>query len=320
MHTKQHHPAKTLYLRIAAAKQRLMDTRVLAKIFNALNLAFENFIAAELNLVYAKIKPGLKKEIKRFGTETKMLLTGINVNSLTLSIQVDTEPEKMPYRSLKEVVELKEKMFGLFIQTVFRPNLFDPDFVLQLSGRYTAKERIGIFKPIFDNLIGQEFVVYFRNDEDKTDENWPENPDKEPISLLIPEAVKQDKQVESYYQYVKTGEINDLFGKRSRYEKVLIKENPKHDLYPYQLQKISLKNKTYHFSRQLTASVTVKNGLYQLQLPELLLSATGENRIGAEKAFNDALAAQIRQLEKGQSNSPKEKAALAKLQSLLLED
>ncbi len=322
MHSKHHlHPAKTLYLRVAAAQQGTMDAHLLAKILNALNLAFENFIRAEMNLAYAELKSAPKKEIKRLCAETGMLITGINLKNATLNFEVNTTPEKTPYRILKNVVELKEKMFGLFIQTVFHPKLFDPAFVLQLTERYAAKERIGIFKPIFDNLSGQEFVLYFGSTEAKTDESWPANPDKEPMTLLIPEAVKQAKEkVETYYQYVRTGEINDLFGKRSKYEKVLIKENPKHDLYPYQLQKISLKDKTYQFRRQLTASVTVQNGLYQLQLPELLLSATGENRIGAEKAFDAALAALIRQLEKGQSNSPKETAALAKLQSLLAAD
>lgn len=321
MHSKHHHPAKTLYLRVAAAQQGTMDARILAKILNALNLAFENFIRAEMNLAYAEVKSSPKKEIKRLCTETGMLITGINLQNATLSIRVDATPEQQPYRALKDVVELKEKMFSLFIQTVFNPQLFEPTFVLQLTDRHAAKERIGIFKPIFDQLSGQEFVLYFGSNEGATDESWPVNPDKEAMSLLVPEAVRQAKEkVETYYQYVRTGEINDLFGKRSKYEKVLIKENPKHDLYPYQLQKISLKNKTYQFRRQLAASVTVKNGLYHLQLPELLLSATGESRIGAEKAFDAELAALIRQLEKGQSNSPKEKAALAKLQSLLLAD
>ncbi len=321
MHSKHHHPAKTLYLRVAAAQQGTMDARILAKILNALNLAFENFIRAEMNLAYAEIKSAPKKEIKRLCTETGMLITGINLQNATLSIRVDATPEQLPYRALKDVVELKEKMFSLFIQTMFNPQLFEPTFVLQLTDRYAAKDRIGMFKPIFDQLSGHGFVLYFGSNEGATDESWPVNPDKEAMSLLVPEAVRQAKEkVETYYQYVRTGEINDLFGKRSKYEKVLIKENPKHDLYPYQLQKISLKDKTYQFSRQLTASVTVKNGLYHLQLPELLLSATGESRIGAEKAFDAVLAALIRQLEKGQSNSPNEKAALAKLQSLLVAD
>jgi len=154
-------------------------------------------------------------------------------------------------------------------------------------------------------------------------ETWLPPNDEETRSSLIPEAVKKaGEQGETYYQYIKTGEVNDLFGKRPKYEKVLIKENAKHDVYPYHLQKIKVKGKTYRFSHTLAASVWVENGLYQIALPELQLSASHPDRAGAEKDFDTALARLIGLLEKENSSNAdvKTKSALFRLKDLLVED
>ena len=143
--------------------------------------------------------------------------------------------------------------------------------------------------------------------------------DQEVWSGLIPEAVKKKGEPgESYYQYLKTGQVNDLFGKRSRYEKVLIKDGLRHDVYPYQVKKISVKGKTYRFTHTLSAPVTVENGQYRIALPELQLSVSHSGRAEAEKEFDSALARLVSQLEKADSSmDAKTRSAIAKLKELL---
>ncbi|RYE17704.1 MAG: hypothetical protein EOP42_31850 [Sphingobacteriaceae bacterium] len=163
----------------------------------------------------------------------------------------------------------------------------------------------------------QTFRLNFGVTEKEVNNSWNWQDDVALRSNLVPEMVKSPtEKVETYYQYLKTGEENDLFGKRSKYEKVLIKENPKHDLYPYQLQKITVKGKKYTFGKQLSATVTVKDNFYEISLPELLLIVKHETRTGAEKAFDAALEALIIQLENKQADK---NISLIKLKELLNE-
>lgn len=295
-----------------------VDTKMLASLLNVLNTSFESFILAEMFFRNSSIKQALKKEIFKLLAECRMLIQNISFNSFTLALDLNATAENEHYRTIKNVAELKRELFELYCTTVFNPDLFDTDFIELLSHRYSAKERINIFKPIFDLSDQQEFTFYFGTEEKDVNQDWLGKHDLMLRSSLIPDVVKSSKeQVETYYQYIKTGEVNDLFGKRSKYEKVLIKENPKHDLYPYQVQKINVKGKKYTFSKQITALVSVKNSYYEINFPELLLSVTHENRSGAEKAFDMALAALILQLEKGQQQK---NLNLIKLKGILNEE
>lgn len=290
-----------LYLKVIPANQVQTDTKMLANLLNAVNFSFESFVQAELISRNSTIKPALKKENNLFVAECRLLVQNIQVNDFTIVLQINTSEENR-YKAIKNVPELKQELFDLFVNTVFSPDLFTADFIKILSERYSAKERISIFKTIIELVDQQSFHLSFGTAAATVNHDWPGKNDPVLRSSLIPEAIKSPKeQVETYYQYIKTGEENDLFGKRSRYEKVLIKENPKHDLYPYQLQKITVKGKKYTFNKQLSATVFVKNNFYEIGLPELLLNVKHETRSGAEKAFDAALATLIVQLEKEQA-------------------
>lgn len=303
---------KQLYIRIEPAEEREIALNSLIKVLNAVNTAFENFIYAEVFSRYSEQTAALKKELKQLLAESKLFITGFDFNSFTLIISVDSNPSKNKYRVLTNLPELKKELFHLFNNTVFTTDLFEPDYVEKLIKKYSSKARISIFKPVYNELINkQDFVIYFKNEQAEVDNQWQETDDKAILSRLIPEPVKKVKdEVESYYQLVKTGEESDLFGRRSKYKKVLITETLKHDLYPYQVQKLKVNGKEVIFSRQLTATVSVKNGLYQIAFPELKISVQNERRENAEKAFNADLAALINRFEKGNWNSADAKAQI----------
>lgn len=304
-----------LYLRIETDDEP--DTKVLAALLNALNPSFQSFILAELYFRNSNVKSSLKKEINIFTADCNLLIHDFQSEFQSLTLAVGINAINGQYRFLKNPAELKEELFDLYVDTVFSTDLFSPAFVKKIAARYNAKQRIEIFKPFADLTEKQQMHLFFGREENTVNFCWKPADDLSLMSSLIPEAVKLPKEpVESYYQYIKTGEENDLFGKRSKYEKVLIKENTKHDLYPYQLQKITVKGKKYTFGKQLSATVSVKNNFYEISLPKLLLSVKHETRTGAEKAFDAALAALIVQLEKDQS--PKN-LNLVKLKSLLNE-
>lgn len=304
-----------LYLRIETDAEP--DTNVLAALLNALNQSFQSFIQAELYFRNSDVKASLKKEINAFaaGCSLPICYFKSDVNNLTLAVSINSLNGQ--FRQLKNPAELKTELFDLYADTVFSTEIFSLPFIKKTAARYNAKQRIEIFKPFADLAEKQQLRLFFGKEANAVSFCWKPADDLSLMSSLIPEAVKLPKEpVETYYQYIKTGEENDLFGKRSKYEKVLIKENPKHDLYPYQLQKITVKGKKYTFGKQLSATVSVKNNFYEISLPELLLSVKHETRIGAEKAFDAALSVLIVQLEKDQS--PKN-LNLVKLKSLLNE-
>ena len=306
-------PGNLLYLRIESDTGP--DTKVLAGVLSALNLSFHSFILAELYFRNSEVKASLKKEINVFAAECSLPIHDLKLCNQSLTLAVGINALNGQYRLLKNAALLKEELFTLFVDTVFSPEIFNPDVIRKLSARYNAKQRIEIFKPFADLTERLQLHLYFGKAASSLHLFW-QWADLSLKSSLIPEAVKLPKEpVETYYQYIKTGEENDLFGKRPKYEKVLIKENPKHDLYPYQLQKAVAKGKKYTFNRQLSATVSVKNNFYEISLPELLLSVKHETRSGAEKAFDAALAALILQLEK--TDRQPEKANLIKLKSIL---
>lgn len=315
---------KPLYISIKpAAVAAMVDTGSLVKVLNVLNASFEGIILAELTNRYHDQAAVLKKEIKLLLPETKLLIADFEFSSFTLAIAVDLSPAKNKYRVLTHLPALKEELFGLFRDTVFTADLFSAEYVDSITQQYSPKQRIGIFKSIYDDLINQDdFVFYFGNNKQKVDQRWFKTDDQAILSSLIPEPVKTIKgEVETYYQYVKTGEENDLFGKRAKYKKVLMKENGQHDVYPYQLQKLRVNGKNVVFSRQLTATVSFKNELYQITLPELQISVQDERRENAEKAFDADLAALIIRFEKGNWNSadPKAGALFLKLKEFIAE-
>ncbi len=313
----------SLQLKIVQQGQECLSTPVLARILTTLSSALESFLLAELMQRYSNPKPALKKEISRFASVTQLAITDVDLVHFVFTFEIARAGEEPAFRLLKSVSDLQQQLFALFLQTVFTAEIFNETHIEKLSKRYQAKERVRIFKPVYDHLINpvQGYQVFFAVKRSTAFKTWPLPEGREVWSGLIPEAGKKAAgQSETYYQYVKTGEINDLFGKRSKYEKVLIKESPQHDVYPYQLQKIRVKGKTYRFSNTLTASVKVENGLYRIALPELQLRASHLDRAGAEAEFDAALANLIGRLEKADgSMDAKTRAALLKLKELLVD-
>jgi hypothetical protein len=315
----------TFYISIKTdlKSQKMIDINSLASVLSALNTSFQGLLQAEMNNRYSHPASTVKKEIKQLLLESKLLIADFDFDNFALKIVPDLSASNFPYRNLKPVLELKEALFQAFKNAVFSTTIFTSEFVEQISKKYNAKERIAIFTPIYEAIINQNnFVFYFGNEPTSVNKSWLNTDDQVLLSGLMPEMAKKTKeQVETYYQYVKTGEENDLFGKRSKYKKVLIKETLKHDLYPYQLQKLRVNKKNVLFSRQLSAEVTVKDGLYQISLPELQISEKNENRIDAEKAFDAALAALINRFEKGNWSHTDQKAQtlFLKLKELIAE-
>ena len=310
-----------LRLKILQQGQPFLTTLILARVLTALNSALESFLLAELLGNHSHPKPALKKEIGRFVAGTQLLLVDVNLEHFIFTFELAPTEQGPAFHLLKNIAGLSQQLFALFIEAIFTNQLFSEVHVNLLCKKYPAKERIQIFKPIYDHLInpGQKYQVLFAVEKEGLFQTWPFPEDMEIWSVLIPEVVKnKGEQGESYYQYLKTGEVNDLFGKRSKYEKVLIKEDIRHDVYPYQIQKISIKGKTYRFSHTLTAAVTVKDGQYRIALPELQLSVSHSGRAGAEKEFDSALARIVSQLEKADSSmDAKTRSAIAKLKELL---
>jgi len=279
---------RVLYIRIEpnAAVPKALNIKILSKILNALDTSFESFIQIEIAKRYLSPKPALKKEIKQLFSETILSITDFDFGRFTLAIAVDDVLEN-GYRVLKNPSALKEELFALYQNTVFSTDLLNADYVKASIQKYSPKERIRIFQPVYDNLINQnDFNLYFGNSKTAVSQSWLKTDDKELVSSLLPEPVKKAKgELETYYQYVKTGEENDLFGKRSKYKKVLVKETAAPDLYPYQLQKIKVNGKEVSFTRQLTATVSINHNQYHISLPELQIKVQNESRADAEKAF-----------------------------------
>lgn len=324
MQTSSIQPKNAIYisLKTVAENQELVDINCLAQVLSALNTSFQSLLQAEMNIRYSNPASGLKKELKQLLSESKLLIADFDFSDFRLTIIPDLSTSNFPYRKLNQLPKLKSELFQLFRNTVFSTTIFTFDFAEQISKKYNAKERISIFTPVYEAVINQNnFIFYFGNNPDFINERWFNTDDKALLSQLMPELVKKTKeQVETYYQYVKTGEENDLFGKRSKYKKVLVKEVLQHDLYPYQLQKLRVNRKNVLFSRQLSAQVVVKDGLYHISLPELQISEKNENRVDAEKAFDAALAALINRFEKGNwSTDQKSQTLFLKLKELIAE-
>ncbi|RYY07778.1 MAG: hypothetical protein EOP43_02225 [Sphingobacteriaceae bacterium] len=324
MQTSFIQPENAIYISIKTVvkSQELVDINSLAKVLTALNASFQSLVQAEMNIRYSNPTSGLKKELKQLFSESRLLIADFDFNRFTLTIVPDLSVSKFAYRKLNQLPELKPELFELFSNTVFNTTVFTSAFAEQISKKYNAKERIAIFTPVYEAIINQnDFVFYFGNEPSLINNRWFNTDDKELLTNLIPEQIKKTKeQVETYYQYVKTGEESDLFGKRSKYKKVLIKEALQHDLYPYQLQKLRVNRKNVLFSKQLSAAVAVKDGLYQISFPELQISEKNENRIEAEKAFDAALAVLISRFEKGNwSTDQKTQTLFLKLKELIAE-
>ena len=314
---------KALYFRIEinSEQARMIDTGSLVKVLNAINASFQGFMEAEIYSQYVDRASVVKKETKQLILETKLWIADFDFAAFTLTIIPDLSPSTYPYRVLNNPSKLKEELFLLFKDAVFSTDIFSSANVEQIGKKYKAKERIGIFKSIYDDIINQDnFIFYYGSNKAAVNKRWFKTEDKELLSCLIPERVKKAKKdVETYYQYVKTGEENDLFGKRSKYKKVLVKETVKHDVYPYQLQKLRIDQKEVLFSRQLSAAVTVEDNLYCIALAELNISVKNEHRADAEAAFDADLAALIVRFEKGGRSSvnQKEKMVFLKLQEII---
>ncbi|WP_299289982.1 hypothetical protein [uncultured Mucilaginibacter sp.] len=316
---------QAVYIRIELqpAQEKVIGAGALAKILNALETSFVNLAEAEIQNRYSEQTSALKKETKLFLAATKLWMTDFDFARMTFALAPDLSPANYPFKTLTNFMALKEACFALFADTVFTDAFFSSDTVEKMAERYSAKQRINIFKPIYDELINQEnFTVYFGDSPTSTSKKWLKTDDQELLTKLMLEAVKKAKEaIETYYQLVKTGEENDLFGKRSTYKKVLVTETARQDVYPYQVKKVKVDQKVVFLSRQLSAEVRVKDGFYQISLPELQISVTEKQRADAEKAFDTSLAQLINQYNKGNWNSSdqKSKTVLLKLKELLAE-
>lgn len=299
----------------------MIGAESLAKILLAINTSYYYFTEAEVKNSYSQQSAALKKETKLFLASTKLCVADINFAELTFALAPDFSPVNYAFKVLNNFVALKEACFNLFVDTVFTDVIFSADSVKRMTKKYSAKQRISIFKPIYEELINQEnFMIYFGEVHQANQKTWIKTADQELITGLIPEAVNKTKEsVESYYQLIKTGEESDLFGKRSTYKKVLIKETAGHDVYPYQLKKIKVGRNTVFLNRQLSAEVIVKTGLYHISSSELQIVVREQKRVDAEKAFDAALAQLIDHFGKGQlnGNDQKSKSVFLKLQELL---
>ena len=326
MQTFFNKPEQAVYIRIELqpVQEKMIGASSLAKILNALETSFANLAEAEIQNRYSGQTSALKKETKLFLVATKLWITDFDFPQLTFAIAPDLSPAGYPFKVLANFMALKEACFALFADTVFTDAFFDAGVVEKMAEKYSAKQRINIFKPIYDELINQEsFTVYFGDGPTSTFKKWFKTDGQALLTSLMPEAVKKAKEaVETYYQLVKTGEENDLFGKRSTYKKVLVTETARQDVYPYQVKKVKVDQKVVFLSRQLSAEVQVKDGFYQISLPELQINVTEKQRADAEKAFDAALAQLIIRYNKGNWNSTdqKFKTVLSKLKELLSED
>lgn len=315
---------QAVYIRIELQPaQEGIEASSLAKILNALNASFISLAEAEIQNQYSNQTSALKKETKLFLASTKLIITDFDFARLTFALAPDFSPANYPFKTLTNFMALKEACFALFKDAVFTTHFFSIGFVEKMAEKYNPKQRIGIFKPIYDELINQEdFVVYFGDNLTSTLEKWFKTDDQALLTKLMPETVKKAKEaIETYYQLVKTGEENDLFGKRSTYKKMLITENARQDIYPYQVKKVKVDQKVIFLSRRLSAEVLVNDGLYQISLPELQINVTEKQRTDAEKAFDAALAQLIDRYNKGNWNSTDQKSrtVFVKLKELLTE-
>ena len=316
---------QAVYIRIKLqpAQEGMIGASTLAKVLNALNTSFVNLAEAEIQNRYSNPTSALKKETKLFLSATKLIITDFDFARLTFGLAPDLSPVNYPFKTLTNFIPLKEACFALFADTVFTTHFFSVGFVEKMAERYSPKQRVHIFKPVYDELINQEnFTVYFGDSITSTSEKWFKTDDQELLTKLMPEAVKKAKEaVETYFQLVKTGEENDLFGKRSTYKKVLVTETARQDVYPYQVKKVKVDKKVVFLSRQLSAEVLVKDGFYQISLPELQIKVTEKQRSDAEKAFDAALIQLIGQYNKGNwdISDQKSKTVLLKLKELLTE-
>jgi hypothetical protein len=312
-----------VYIRIELkpAQEAMIGAESLAKILLAIHTSFLNFVDAEIYNSYSKPTPALKKETKLFLAATKLCVADADFTKLTFALVPDLSTANYTFKVLTNFAALKEAYFKLFVDTVFTDTIFNAAIVKKITEKYSAKQRISIFKPVCDELINQdEFVIYFGKGKSSHDKTWIKTEDQAVLTSLVPEAVKQSKEaVETYYQLVKTGEENDLFGKRSTYKKVLVKETVGHDIYPYQIKKVKVGHNTIFLNRQLSAEVMVKAGLYQISFAELHIVVKEQQRADAEKAFDIALARLIDQFTKGNlnGNDQKSKTIVLKLQELL---
>lgn len=316
---------QAVYIRIALqpTQEGMIGAGTLANILNALNTAFVNLTEAEIQNRYSNQTAALKKETHLFLAASKLIITDFDFARLTFALSPDLSPANYPFKTLGNFIALKEACFDLFADTVFTTHFLSIGFVEKMARKYSPKQRIGIFKLVYKELIDQEdFTVFFGESPSATSKKWFKTDDQELLSKLMPEAVKKTKEaVETYYQLVKTGEAVDLFGKKSTYKKVLMTETARQDVYPYQVKKVKVGQKVIFLSRQLSAEVLVKDGFYQISLPELQLKATEKQRADAEKAFDGALAQLIDKYNKGylDGTDQKSKTVLVKLKELLSE-
>ena len=317
---------QAVYIRIELqpAQEKMIGAGTLAKILDAVETSFASLAEAEIQNRYSNQTSALKKDTKLFLAATKLMVVDFDFARMTFALVPDLSPNNYPFKVLTNFMALKEACFALFADTVFTDAFFDANVVEKMAEKYSAKQRINIFKPVYDELINQEnFTIYFGDGVTSTSKKWLKTDDQALLTKLMPEVVKKAKEaVEAYYQLVKTGEEKDLFGKRSTYKKVLVTETARQDVYPYQVKKVKVDQQVVFLSRQLSAEVRVKDGFYQISLPELQISVTEKQRADAEKAFDAALAQLISRYNKGNWNSTdqKSKTVLLKLKELLAED
>ena len=57
-------------------------------------------------------------------------------------------------------------------------------------------------------------------------------------------------------------------------------------LNPYQINKITIGHEAYFFKEELSANVSIKEGLFYVVYPDLHMVASGNTRENAEKDFN----------------------------------
>jgi len=154
--TQNNERGNSLQLKILQHGQQYLSSRVLAKVLTVLGDALESFLLAEIRQSHSHPKTALKKEMARFASETRLAMTGADSEHFTFIFQVVYAKEEPTFRLLKDVPDLQQQLFALFIQAVFTPVLFNREHTGLIAKRYQAKERTRIFGPIYSHLVNPE--------------------------------------------------------------------------------------------------------------------------------------------------------------------
>ncbi|MBK9935268.1 MAG: hypothetical protein IPP61_05045 [Cytophagaceae bacterium] len=260
------------------------------KVLTKINESFINFLQIE----FMK-EPEFKKAYQSNPHVLKPLIKDLDLLIVDLkfsSFEAALAPNLLDVQASlfdNHIDSWKNTSFAEFKDEIILADFENPNYIKKITKRYTEKERLKIYQPLFSSLgNSKDFKVNFKNNVGNTIKTFHQ-PQKEKVRYYTPKIEKTvvEKDYGTYQVFVKAKKGEDISNlKKSDISKLLYFEELEHETYPYKPDLIKFDKKIYSLNVKLDCDVNFEENQYIIHNDFLDITVWGESREEAEEAFN----------------------------------